>query len=129
MPKISKNNLWLQIITFFVLLPNISIVKAAGLDKAFSNAKDVATTTYNTSISVETVVSDVISTVLALIGVLFVVLMISAGFEWMTAAGNETKVDKARSIIKTSFIGLLIVIAAYAITYFVTATFSSQLRN
>jgi len=129
MPKISKNNLWLKIIAFFILLPNISTIKAAGLDQAFSNAKDAATTTYNTSLSVEAVVSDVISTVLALIGVLFVVLMISAGFQWMTAAGNETKIDKALSIIKTSFIGLIIVIAAYAITYFVTTTFSSQLRN
>lgn len=129
MPKISKNNLWLKIIAFFILLPNISTIKAAGLDQAFKNVDSVATTTYNTNISVEAVVSDVISTVLALIGVLFVVLMISAGFEWMTAAGNETKVDKALHIIKTSFIGLIIVIAAYAITYFVTTTFSSQLRN
>jgi ABC-type phosphate transport system auxiliary subunit len=45
--------------------------------------------------------------------------MIVAGFQWMTAAGNETKVEKALSMIKTAVIGLIIVLAAYAITYFI----------
>ena len=35
---------------------------------------------------------------------------------WMTAAGNEAQVAKARTLIVAAIIGLLIVLSAYAIT-------------
>ena len=45
--------------------------------------------------------------------------MIYGGFIWMNSRGNEQDVEKAKNIIRNSIIGLLIVIAAYAITKFV----------
>jgi heme/copper-type cytochrome/quinol oxidase subunit 2 len=69
--------------------------------------------------SVAGITSTIIITVLGLLGVIFVVLLIFAGFQWMTAEGNEEKVEKAKSTITRAIIGLAIVIAAYAITYFV----------
>jgi len=38
---------------------------------------------------------------------------------WLTAAGEESKVEKAMGILKTAVIGLVIILAAYSITYFV----------
>jgi len=38
---------------------------------------------------------------------------------WMTSGGNEEKIEKAKKILVSSIIGLTIVLAAYAITYFV----------
>ncbi|MCK4539812.1 hypothetical protein KAU09_01515 [Candidatus Parcubacteria bacterium] len=64
-------------------------------------------------------VSLVISVVLSLIGVVFLILMIYGGFIWMNSRGNEQEVEKAKNIIRNSIIGLLIVIAAYAITAFI----------
>ena len=61
----------------------------------------------------------IINSILGLVGAIFIVLMILAGFQWMTAAGNEQKTEKALSMIKTAVIGLIIVLAAYSITYFV----------
>ncbi len=37
----------------------------------------------------------------------------------MTAAGDEGKVKKAKSMLVTSVIGIIIVMAAYALTFFV----------
>ena len=37
----------------------------------------------------------------------------------MTAAGDEEKIKKATNTIRSAIIGLLIIIAAYSITYFV----------
>ena len=58
---------------------------------------------------------------LVLLGMIFLVLIILGGFEWMTAAGNEDKVKKAKSMIGTAITGILIVFLAaglaYAITY------------
>jgi RsiW-degrading membrane proteinase PrsW (M82 family) len=51
--------------------------------------------------------------------VVFLILIIYGGILWMTAAGNEEKVKKAKELITEALIGLVIVLAAYAISYFV----------
>jgi len=64
-------------------------------------------------------ISQIIQIVLSFLGVLFLGLMIYAGFMWITAAGNGQKADKAKEIVIESAIGLIIVIVAYAITSFI----------
>ena len=61
----------------------------------------------------------VINTVLGLLGVIFLVLIIYAGFLWMTAGGNEDQVGKAKGLLINAIIGVIIIVAAYAISYFV----------
>lgn len=57
--------------------------------------------------------------ILSFVGVLLLILIIYAGFMWMTAAGNTQKVDKAKDLIVSAIIGLIIILAAYAITAFI----------
>lgn len=56
-----------------------------------------------------------ISTLLGLLGVIFIVLMLYAGYNWMTAAGEEGKVETAQETIKRAIIGLIIVVGSYAL--------------
>ena len=60
-----------------------------------------------------------ISRALGLVGVVFVVLMIYGGALWMTAAGNEERIKKARQVLTGSIIGIVIIFGSYAITDFV----------
>lgn len=69
--------------------------------------------------SIGLIVGSVILTSLGLLGVIFVVLLTYGGFLWLTSAGEEEKAKKARDLIVNSLIGILIVIAAYSIAYFV----------
>jgi len=62
----------------------------------------------------------IIKTILSLVGTIFLILMVYAGILWMTAQGNNEKVEKAQGIIKMAIIGLIVVMSAYAITAFVT---------
>lgn len=71
---------------------------------------------------IETSAATVIKTALALVGTIFFILVFYAGYLWMTAAGNSERVDKAREIIVTAVIGLGIIMAAYAITYFISSS-------
>lgn len=64
-------------------------------------------------------VGKIIKAVLGLLGTIFLALTVYAGVLWMTAAGDESKSEKAMSILKTAVIGLIIILAAYAITFFV----------
>ena len=57
----------------------------------------------------------VIAYSLSLLGIIFLVLIVYAGFLWMTAGGEEEKITKALKIIKNAIIGLLITLSAFAI--------------
>jgi len=73
----------------------------------------------NDAVDAYSIISLAITTALSLLGVIFLVLMIYAGYNWMTARGEEEKVTKAKDTIMRAIIGLIIVVAAYAISTFV----------
>ncbi len=64
-------------------------------------------------------VARIINAALGLLGVIMIVLMVYSGFLWMTSAGSEDKVEHARGIIYGAVIGLVIILSAYTVTYFV----------
>ncbi len=68
-------------------------------------------------------VGDIIGMVLSFIGVLFLIIIIYSGIMWMTAMGNDQRVDKAKTMVINATIGLIIVFAAYAITNFIGSQF------
>lgn len=78
-----------------------------------------------TAVSPEVIVGRIIQTILGFLGIAFLAFMIYAGIVWMTAQGNEQKVEKAKNMITESIVGLIIVVAAYAIAYFVISYFST----
>jgi len=76
---------------------------------------------YSTSndTSIDEKISSFISIFLSFLGVIFLVLMLYGGYTWMTAAGDEKKIDKAKDTIRAAVIGVIIVVAAYALSVFV----------
>ncbi len=107
------------------------------------NLKDFTTLTSNTASNanysvdtsstgygnLEKILSLIIIYVLSFLGIIFIGLIIYGGIIWMTANGNEQKVSKAEEIIKQSFIGLIIVLIAYGISYFLISIFGGQLTK
>ncbi|MBI2037902.1 MAG: hypothetical protein HYT15_03150 [Candidatus Magasanikbacteria bacterium] len=67
-----------------------------------------------------TLAARIISIVLGIIGTIFLALIVYAGFLWMTAAGNDEQISKAKGLLYNGAIGLAVILAAYSITYFVT---------
>lgn len=67
----------------------------------------------------EAMISLAINTVLSFIGVIFLVLAIYGGYTWMTARGNEELVTKAKNTLTNAIIGLILVLAAYGISWYV----------
>ena len=65
------------------------------------------------------VVANIIRIALGLLGIIAVVLMIYAGFLWMTAGGNDEQITTAKKFLLNTVIGLAIILSAYAIVSFV----------
>lgn len=73
---------------------------------------------------IEEVVGGIIQGALALLGVVFLILTVYGGYVWFLAKGEEAEVTRAQGILKTAIIGLIIVSAAYAITFYVVSRVS-----
>ncbi len=126
---LDKNKKGLIILSLMLIMLSLSIflvfsdVKAANLQDAFKDdylgktAREGAG--YDTATKTEDIISTIIQVALSFLGVIFLVLMIYGGYLWMMAKGNEEQVTKAKNLIIAAMIGLIIVLAAYAISWFV----------
>lgn len=87
---------------------------ASGLTATAQEAGFVTAT-----VNLPTLVGNIIGALLALLGMVFVVLIIYAGFNWMIAQDNADKVKASKKTIVNAALGLVIVFSAYFITSFV----------
>lgn len=73
-------------------------------------------------------IGKIIQIFLGFLGVIAVVLIIFAGYMWMTAGGDSGKVEKAKGYIKNAVIGIVIILASYIITSYVIDQVSKTLK-
>jgi hypothetical protein len=103
-----------------VLLPSVAMAA-----NVFTDAKDKANSVatgagINQGTQDPTVIiGKIVNVILSLLGVIFLLLVLYAGFLWMTAAGDEKKVGQAKNILSQAVVGLIIIVAGYAISNFV----------
>lgn len=64
------------------------------------------------------VIASILAGFMGLLAATFIVLTVVAGFRWMNSGGNEETIKKSQETIKNSLIGLILVLAAWAITYY-----------
>lgn len=69
--------------------------------------------------NISLVLGEIVAQLLALLGVIFFLLTVYAGFLWMTAQGDEKKVGDAKKILKAAVIGMVIISISYVVTSFV----------
>ena len=70
-------------------------------------------------------IGQILEKLFGFLAVVFFVLMIWGGIMWMTAAGNDSKVDKAKKIIIAAAIGIAIVLTSYLITVLIVTLIRS----
>lgn len=55
---------------------------------------------------------------LQLVGLIALVLIMYAGFLWLTAAGNKDRIEKGQTVLLWSIIGLLLILSSLGIVQF-----------
>lgn len=105
------------------LSPGLALADSYGIDAAATAAKLPKQVAGQSSVT--GVVGSVVAVGLSMISIVFFILILYAGFTWMIARGNAEAVEKSKGIIEGAVIGLIIVMAAYAITRFVFSSLDS----
>lgn len=65
------------------------------------------------------VIALIIQFILGFVGSVFLILIIMSAYWYLTARGRTEQIEKATGTIRRAIIGIIIVILAYSITYFV----------
>lgn len=68
---------------------------------------------------IEHLVTNIIQIFLGFLGFIALVIIIYGGFIWMTSGGNQEKISKAKGILKSAIIGLIIILLSYIIVSFI----------
>lgn len=78
-----------------------------------------------TQTDLPTIIGNVISALIQLVGAVLFVYLLYGGFQYMTAGGDSAKVQKAVQVIRNAVIGMVIIALAYAIATFVIGSISN----
>lgn len=110
--------LLLILCSFVILSPaNASLLNTTKVTELNNNINTVASSSeYDTSKSLEDMISIIVRIILSALGTIFVLLAFLAGNDWVQAAGNEEKVRKSKDTIRHLAIGLALVLIAYALS-------------
>ncbi len=65
------------------------------------------------------IIGSIINAALGFLGIILLGYLLYAGFLWMTSGGESEKATKAQTMIRNAIIGLIIIVASFAISTFV----------
>lgn len=105
-------------ILFGVLAAFFCFLTVATVTRAVS-FEDVSQTIGLGTADLKETVINIIRWALGLLGIVAVIIILYGGWVWMTAAGNEERVRRAKKILINATIGLVIVLLSWAIVAFV----------
>lgn len=101
-----------------MMIPRFVFADDYGLKDAAQNTNLINTKSTPT-VTVPELIGNIVGVALSFVGGIFFILVLYAGFLWMTAFGASDKAEKAKDILIHAAIGLAIVLAAYAISSFI----------
>ncbi|MDO8626451.1 MAG: hypothetical protein Q7K39_03265 [Candidatus Magasanikbacteria bacterium] len=107
-------------LSFVVITPARAEDTSSDIRKQLEAAGGTQGANYGEAVDPRVTAALIIRAMLGMTTIILIILNIYAGITWMTAGGNEEKVDKAKTTIRNSTIGLIIVLSAYSITVFAT---------
>ncbi|NCC69960.1 hypothetical protein EOM09_00020 [bacterium] len=81
-----------------------------------SDLTAIGTTTGLGTTSVQGITGNIIKSIIGLFGIVATAFIVYGGILWMTSGGEEEKVKKAKKLMISGIIGMIIIVSAYAIT-------------
>jgi len=108
----------LVFILVFILSSPI-LCSAQGLKDAGSTLGEMQNQGVTLSSDLQGTANIIVRTIFYLVGTAFLILVIYGGIVWMKAAGRDTEVARAKRIVTTSVIGVIVLLLSYALTNFI----------
>mgnify|MGYP000947686688 CR=1 FL=1 len=117
-----KSKIFLALALIFIVLPVfVSVAQAqTPIDFGLNDASNIGLP--NTAQDPKEAAVNTVRYLMSFLGIIAVIVILLGGFKWMVAGGNDDKVAEAKKLIIAGLIGLVIIIAAFAIVQIVIST-------
>jgi hypothetical protein len=109
-----KKHLFLYPLTCWFLPVVVFAADTLGLDKA-----DVGLSKG----SLESMIANIVKAGLTLVGAIALAMIVYGGFLYISAAGDEAQIKKAKTVLIYAIIGIIVIGLAYALVAFVIGAF------
>ncbi|MCK4554678.1 hypothetical protein KAU19_07020 [Candidatus Parcubacteria bacterium] len=126
MNKHLKQILILACLIAILTLPYFVFAQESGALKTLTTVATDGGYSGTNEFSLAQILGTVVKTFIGLLGVVFIGLIIYAGYNWMIARGEEEKLNTAKDTLKRAITGLIIVVGSYAIWKFVSGYLGLQ---
>ncbi len=107
----------------YVLFPLVARAQApeglTGANTALSNVGAAYGQSTASTSTLPTLIGNIINVVLGFMGIFLVVYIVWAGYIYASSGGEKEKLEKAKKMISSAVIGLILIVAAYAISAYV----------
>ena len=130
MKKHLKQFLILILLVVVLILPYFVFAEETSQTNGLlGNLKEVGSGAFNPDTNEYTaaeIAGSVVNVVLSLMGIIFISLMVYAGYLWMTDRGNDQSVEKAKKIITAAIIGIVLTVSSFGIWLLISSYFFGQ---
>ncbi len=116
----------------FILLPLTSSVQAAGTETLLetqTGLNEIGQVFGNEKTDLRIIAAKIINIILGFVAIVFLVLLLIAGYRYMMAGGNEEKTKYSTTQIRNAIIGLMVTMGAWAISRWVLLRIRSAVEN
>ena len=108
---------WISVMPV-LFLPTSVFAALEKPDKFLTGDNSVATK-LGTATPLPVMIANIINILISILGIIFVIEVVWAGFLYLTAMGDKTKIDKAKTMLTQGIIGLVLILMAYGVATFV----------
>lgn len=119
----------IQLITFASLAQPALADQAGTLFNSQTGVNEIGKVYGSQQTDIRVIIANIIQIVLGFLAIIFLVLVLYAGFRYMTAAGNEEQTKKAVTQIRDAVIGLIIVLISWSVTEYIIRWLSYAVDN
>ena len=75
------------------------------------------------TVGLKEIIMRVVQILLGFLGIVAVIIILYGGYIYMTSEGEQDKIAKAKGILINAVIGLIIILAAWSLTYYLITVF------
>jgi len=90
---------------------------------------DYGTYTGLSTQDIRVTIMNIVRVILGFVGIIAILIIIYAGYLWMTSAGNPEQIDKAKKTLRNAAIGLVIIFSAFSIVSFIIGMLEGGLAS
>jgi len=112
-------------IAAFALLLLAVPAQATNLGETVNVGLNYGTATGLGTRDIREVIMAIINVILSFLSIVAIILILTGGFKWMVAGGNDEKVDEAKKTLTSGIVGLVVIFTSYAIASFVVRSLTN----